>query len=169
MMAFRRTKFEFFPMRAAAFAALALASIVGVVAQDSVAVPTVQLPANAFLVESYEWHDADTPVRVRVRMPWGFIIDEDRGLRDDSYDAWEIGARGGAVVTPDEVRKGMQARDALRLFSVGRSLYIAPTGRGKRDSFGRPLGQLYLVDGAGRATRLRDWASANGHVRKQAK
>lgn len=165
----QRTAFEFYPVRAIAFAALALASIVGLFAQDSPPVPTVSLPANALLVERYEWHDADTPVRAVVRLPWGVLLDEPKGLRDDSYDAWEVGERGGADVTPEERLKGLKAVDALRVLSVGRSLYVAPSGRGKRDNFGRLLGSMYLVDGGGRAIRLRDWAVSNGHVRKTVK
>lgn len=115
-------------------------------------------------MERYEWHDADTPVRCVVRLPWGVLLDEPRGLRAADYDAWEIGSRGGADVTAEERAKGQEALEQLRLISVGRSLYAVPVGRGQRDSFGRPLARLYLVRGD-EVISLAEWARSRGHIR----
>lgn len=125
-------------------------------------------PAGAMLVESYEWHDADTPVQCRIRLPYGVILDEPRGVRAVDYDAWELGSRGGAGVTDEERAKGRRAVEELRRLSVGRSLYVMPVERGSRDSFGRPLGRLFLVR-PGEVIELADWARSNGHVRQQAR
>ena len=38
-------------------------------------------PPGACLVERYEWHDADTPVKCVLRLPWGVLLDEPRGIR----------------------------------------------------------------------------------------
>ena len=127
---------------------------------------SADLPSGALLVQSYEWHDADTPVGVVVRLPYGVLLDEPKGIRDSGYDAWEIGSRNGADVTDEERVKGRKALDAVRRLSIGRSLYLVPEGRGRRDSFGRLLGRLYLVGGDGAAIRLADWAREEGHVRK---
>lgn len=164
----RRRQFEMLPVRAIVFFVLAIASIAGLWAGDPIAAPTSTLPLNACLIESYEWHDADTPVRCLVRQYWGVRLYEVKGCRDEEYDAWEVGARGGANVTESEKEKGRKALADLRVLSVNRSLYIAPKGAGQRDDFGRLLGKLYLVGGDGKAIRLRDWAEANGHVRGKA-
>lgn len=122
------------------------------------------LPPGALLVESYEWHDADTPVQCRVRLPYGLILDEPRGLRASNYDAWEIGSRGGAGVTEAERDKGRKALDEIRRLSVGRSLYVIPEGRGDRDSFGRLLGRFVLWR-PGELIDLGQWAKDRGHTR----
>ena len=57
-------------------------------------------PANAMQVDPYRWHDADTAMGT-LRLPYGVSLDADRGIRALGYDAWEIGARGGANVTDD--------------------------------------------------------------------
>lgn len=127
-----------------------------------------RIPTGALLVESYEWHDADTPVQCRIRLPYGVILDEPRGLRAIDYDAWELGSRGGAGVTDEERAKGRFAVEELRRLNVGRSLYVAPVGRGARDSFGRPLGRFFLAR-PGEVIDLAEWARKNGHVRQQAR
>lgn len=121
-------------------------------------------PPGGLLIESYEWHDADTPVDCKVCLPYGVTLDEPRGLRASTYDAWEIGSRGGAEVTDAERVKGRKALDEIRRLSVGRSLYVIPEGRGKRDSFGRPLGRLVLWR-PGDTIDVGEWAKAHGHVR----
>ena len=124
-------------------------------------------PPGACLVERYEWHDADTPVKCVLRLPWGVLLDEPRGIRAVGYDAWEIGSRGGADVTDAERERGRKALDEIRVLSVGKSLYAVPTGRGTRDSFGRPLARLYLVRGS-QVVDLAEWCRENGHCRPNA-
>lgn len=129
---------------------------------------TYAQPPGACLVERYEWHDADTPVKCVLRLPWGVLLDEPRGIRAVGYDAWEVGSRGGANVTDAEREKGRKALEEIRVLSVGKSLYAVPTGRGARDSFGRPLARLYLVRG-NEVVDLAEWCRERGHCRPMAK
>jgi endonuclease YncB( thermonuclease family) len=126
-------------------------------------VMTVAQPPGALLVERYEWHDADTATRAVVRLPYGVSIEAT--IRADDYDAAEIGSRTGSDVSESEKASGKHAVEELRRLSVGRTLYVVPSHGGKRDSFGRLLGKLVLVDGGKRETWLREWAIANGYTR----
>jgi endonuclease YncB( thermonuclease family) len=121
-----------------------------------------QLP-GALLVERYEWHDADTATRAVVRLPYGVSIEAT--IRADDYDAAEIASRTGSDVSESEKATGKQAVEELRRLSIGRTLYVVPSHGGKRDSFGRLLGHLVLVDGGKRETWLREWAISNGYTR----
>ena len=124
---------------------------------------TLAQPPGALLVERHEWHDADTATRAAVRLPYGVLIEGT--IRADDYDAAETASRTGSDVTEQEKAIGKQAVEELRRMSVGRTLYVVPSQGGKRDSFGRLLGQLVLVDGGKRETWLRDWAVSSGYVR----
>lgn len=141
---------------------------VGVAIVLLLASATYAQPPGACLVERYEWHDADTPVRCVLRLPWGVLLDEPRGIRAVGYDAWEIGSRGGADVSDAERERGRKALDEIRVLSVGKSLYAVPTGRGTRDSFGRPLARLYLVRG-NEVVDLAEWCRERGHCRPEGK
>jgi len=120
-------------------------------------------PPGALQVERYEWHDADTATRAVVRLPYGVSIDAT--IRADDYDAAEVGSRTGSDVSESEKAIGKRAVEELRRLSVGRTLYVVPSKGGQRDSFGRLLGQLVLVDGGRRETWLREWAISNGFTR----
>jgi endonuclease YncB( thermonuclease family) len=124
---------------------------------------TLAQPPGALLVERYEWHDADTATRAVVRLPYGVLIEAT--IRADDYDAAEIGSRTGSDVSESEKAIGKQAVEELRRMSVGRTLYVVPSNGGRRDSFGRLLGRLVLVDGGKRETWLRDWAVSSGYTR----
>jgi endonuclease YncB( thermonuclease family) len=124
---------------------------------------TIAQPPGALLVERHEWHDADTATRAVVRLPYGVLVEGT--IRADDYDAAETASRTGSDVTEQEKAIGKQAVEELRRMSVGRTLYVVPSQGGKRDSFGRLLGQLVLVDGGKRETWLRDWAVSSGYVR----
>ncbi len=124
---------------------------------------TFAQPPGALLVERHEWHDADTATRAVVRLPYGVLIEGT--IRADDYDAAEIGSRTGSDVSESEKATGKQAVDELRRMSVGRTLYVVPSNGGRRDSFGRLLGRLVLVDGGRRETWLREWAISNGYTR----
>ncbi len=126
---------------------------------------TLAQPPGALMVERYEWHDADTATRAVVRLPYGVSIEGT--IRADDYDAAEIGSRTGSAVSEQEKAIGKQAVEELRRLSVGRTLYVVPSHGGRRDSFGRLLGRLVLVDGGKRETWLRDWAIANGYTRQK--
>lgn len=124
---------------------------------------TIAQPPGALLVERYEWHDADTAVDAVVRLPYGVAIEGT--IRANDYDAAEIGPRTGTDVSDDEKAIGNKAVHELRYRSNRKKLYLVPTDGGKRDSFGRLLGQLVLVDNVGRETWLREWAVSNGYTR----
>ena len=124
---------------------------------------TLAQPPGALQVERYEWHDADTATRAVVRLPFGVLVEGT--IRADDYDAAEIGSRTGSDVSEQEKAIGKQAVEELRRLSVGRTLYVVPSKGGQRDSFGRLLGQLVLVDGGRRETWLREWAVSNGYTR----
>lgn len=124
---------------------------------------TIAQPPGALQVERYEWHDADTATRAVVRLPYGVSIEAT--IRAEDYDAAEIASRTGSDVSEQEKAIGKQAVEELRRLSVGRTLYVVPSKGGQRDSFGRLLGQLVLVDGGKRETWLREWAIANGYTR----
>ena len=124
---------------------------------------TLAQPPGALPVERYEWHDADTATRAVVRLPYGVSIEAT--IRADDYDAAEVGSRTGSDVSEQEKTIGKQAVEELRRLSVGRTLYLVPSKGGQRDSFGRLLGQLVLVDGGKRETWLREWAVSNGYTR----
>ena len=141
---------------------------IGVAIVMLIASATCAQPPGACLVERYEWHDADTPVRCVLRLPWGVLLDEPRGIRAIGYDAWEIGSRGGADVTDAERERGRKALEEIRVLSVGKSLYAVPTGRGTRDSFGRPLARLYLVRGS-EVVDVAEWCRERGHCRPEGK
>ena len=126
---------------------------------------TLAQPPGALLVERYEWHDADTATRAVVRLPYGVLIEAT--IRADDYDAAEVGSRTGSAVSEQEKAIGKQAVEELRRMSVGRTLYVVPSNGGRRDNFGRLLGQFVLVDGGKRETWLRDWAIANGYTRQK--
>lgn len=121
-------------------------------------------PSMAVQVDPYRWHDADT-AQGTLRLPYGVSLDADRGIRALGYDAWEIGARGGANVTDAERQRGQAAVAELRALSAGRTLWAAPAGRGERDSFGRPLAAFWLRDDAGWID-VAQWARERGHVRR---
>jgi hypothetical protein len=133
----------------------------------SIAQADATLPSNALHVQSFTWHDADTAVDVVVKLPYGVLLEESRGIRDDGYDAWEVGSRGGIDVTAEEKARGREALSKIKDLSVGKSLYLVPSGRGKRDSFGRLLGSLWLIGSDGKAIKVSDWAKANGHARSK--
>jgi endonuclease YncB( thermonuclease family) len=124
---------------------------------------TIAQPPGALMVERYEWHDADTATRAVVRLPYGVLIEAT--IRADDYDAAEIGSRTGSDVSESEKATGKQAVEQLRRLSIGRTLYVVPSHGGKRDSFGRLLGQFVFVDGGKRETWLREWAISNGYTR----
>ncbi len=124
---------------------------------------TIAQPPGALIVERYEWHDADTATRAVVRLPYGVSIEGT--IRADDYDAAEIASRTGSDVSEQEKAIGKQAVEELRRLSVGRTLYVVPSHGGRRDSFGRLLGQFVLVDGGRRETWLRDWAVSSGYTR----
>ena len=140
----------------------------GVLSVLLIASATYAQPPGACLVERYEWHDADTPVKCVLRLPWGVLLDEPRGIRAIGYDAWEIGSRGGADVTDAERERGRKALEEIRVLSVGKSLYAVPTGRGTRDSFGRPLARLFLVRG-NEVVDVAEWCRERGHCRPEGK
>ena len=124
---------------------------------------TLAQPPGALMVERYEWHDADTATRAVVRLPFGVLVEGT--IRADDYDAAEVGSRTGSDVSESEKATGKQAVEELRRLSVGRTLYVVPSHGGRRDSFGRLLGQFVLVDGIRREMWLREWAIANGFTR----
>ena len=124
---------------------------------------TLAQPPGALQVERYEWHDADTATRAVVRLPYGVSIEAT--IRAEDYDAAEVGSRTGSDVSEQEKTIGKRAVEELRKLTVGRTLYVVPSKGGQRDSFGRLLGQLVLVDGGRRETWLREWAIANGFTR----
>ena len=124
---------------------------------------TLAQPPGGLLVERYEWHDADTATRAVVRLPFGVLVEGT--IRADDYDAAEIGSRTGSDVSESEKAIGKRAVEELRRLSVGRTLYVVPSKGGQRDSFGRLLGQLVLVDGGRRETWLREWAVSSGYTR----
>ena len=122
-------------------------------------------PAVALQIDPYEWHDADTVVNAVVRLPYGVLLEEDRGIRAIGYDAWEIGHRAGVVVTESERARGRAALAELRELSKGRTLWAEPEKRGSRDSFGRPLARFWLRDETGWID-VAQWARENGHTRR---
>jgi endonuclease YncB( thermonuclease family) len=124
---------------------------------------TLAQPPGGLLVERYEWHDADTATRAVVRLPFGVLVEGT--IRADDYDAAEVGSRTGSDVSEAEKAIGKRAVEELRRLSVGRTLYVVPSKGGQRDSFGRLLGQLVLVDGGRRETWLREWAVSSGYTR----
>jgi endonuclease YncB( thermonuclease family) len=126
---------------------------------------TLAQPPGALIIERHEWHDADTATRAVVRLPYGVLIEAT--IRADDYDAAEVGPRTGSAVSEQEKATGNQAVEELRRMSVGKTLYVVPSHGGRRDSFGRLLGRLVLVDGGKRETWLRDWAIANGYTRQK--
>ena len=101
--------------------------------------------------------------RAVVRLPYGVLIEAT--IRADDYDAAEIGSRTGSDVSESEKAIGKQAVEELRRLTVGRTLYVVPSHGGRRDSFGRLLGQFVLVDGSRRETWLREWAVSSGYTR----
>lgn len=122
-------------------------------------------PPAGSLPVSGRWHDADTLVDARVDLPYGLSLVERRGVRAIGYDAWEIGSRGGANVTPSERAKGQAALYAIRELTANRPLRIVPPAGDGRDSFGRLLGQLWVSLPNGEWVELSRWANDNGHVR----
>ena len=124
---------------------------------------TIAQPPGALVVERYEWHDADTATRAVVRLPYGVLIEAT--IRADDYDAAEVGSRTGTDVSESEKAIGKQAVEELRRLTVGRTLYVVPSHGGRRDNFGRLLGQFVLVDGSRRETWLREWAVSSGYTR----
>lgn len=141
-----------------------LLTLVGM-AETPPAVRYSPAPANAMQIDPYEWHDADTAVDAVVRLPYGVLLEEDRGIRAIGYDAWEIGHRAGAVVTEAERARGRAALAELRELSRGRTLWAEPEKRGSRDSFGRPLARFWLRDESGWID-VAQWARDRGHVRR---
>ena len=121
-------------------------------------------PAGSLSV-SGRWHDGDTLVDARVELPYGVTLVERRGVRALGYDAWEIGTRGGANVTPAERAKGQAALYAVRELTEGRPLRIVPPTGEQRDAFGRLLGVLWVQLPSGAWIELAKWAADNGHVR----
>lgn len=122
-------------------------------------------PPAGSLPVSGRWHDADTLVDARVDLPYGLSLVERRGVRAMGYDAWEVGTRGGANVTPAERAKGQAALFAIRQLTDGRPLRIVPPAGDGRDAFGRLLGVLWVQSPDGSWVELSKWANDNGHVR----
>jgi endonuclease YncB( thermonuclease family) len=122
-------------------------------------------PPEALPVERYRWHDADTAVGAVVRLPYGVLLEGT--IRAADYDAYEIGSRTGADVTPAERQIGMEARDALAKLTEGGALYVVPVPPGTRDSFGRLLGRFFVRRPNGEVVDVRQWAMNRGYVRHQ--
>lgn len=118
-------------------------------------------------------HDGDT-VLATVRLPWGISLGPE-AVRASNYDAWEVTkARRSVEVTDDEIAKGKAAREFLAALvgfaangqrGVG-DLYLTPNAGGKRDVYGRVLGEFWLRRPDGEWVDIAEEMKRRGHVRR---
>lgn len=122
-------------------------------------------PCGSIRFSAARWHDADTPVDVRLHLPLGVVLEERGGLRIDNADAWEVGNRPGQTIADVERDKGRRAVLHLRdTFDEGAGwIELNKVGR---DKYGRPLGRVWLRrESDGRWIDVGEWLRANGHDR----
>jgi len=109
--------------------------------------------------------DGDT-AESTILLPWGSGL-IDRITRFLDYDAWETRKRRGEqVITDEEIKKGLIAKQALTdLYSKAK---YASVERGPRDfdDFGRVLARLFVVGYDGIEIEVSNYMIKNGHDRR---
>jgi endonuclease YncB( thermonuclease family) len=132
------------------------------VAGDPLA-PTCAKPVRVDLL-----HDGDTITRGSIDLGWGRRLSigpgqEAAGIRAFGYDAWEITKTRRTVdVTPEEIAKGIAARDDLAALLKTGWLYAEDSGG--RDPYGRLSAVLWVKQG-GQWIYLAKWMDDRGHLR----
>jgi len=130
----------------------------------------VSLPAMAddrgrFPLVVVEIHDGDS-VLAAVRLPWRVTLGPEM-IRAADYDAWEITkARRTVEVTDDEIKAGKAAREFLASLVESGELHVTPQAGGKRDVYGRLLGEFWLRKKGGEWVSVAEEMRRLGHVRK---
>ncbi len=120
-----------------------------------------------FPVDVKEIHDGDT-ILATVRLPWRVSLGPE-AIRAADYDAWEVSrARRTVEVTDDEIAAGKKAREFLVSLVAGGELHITPQAGGKRDVYGRLLGELWLRKRGGEWISVAEEMKRGGHVRRSA-
>ncbi len=121
--------------------------------------------ANEYEVLVERAIDVDT-VYGTVLFDWGVAW---RGRIRSNFDGWESnGIRFGlANTSPEEIRKGKVATEALRGLLRGSKLYITPpAGKSRIGLYGRPGGSWRVVTEAGKSIQVKQWMKVRGHLRK---
>lgn len=141
------------------------------------AMRTPQAPENPRPLIVHDIHDGDT---LTATIALGFGIQLVKvNIRAWGYDAWEITkTRRTVKVTPEEIRKGAFARDALKLLWSNAGLWAEETGI--RDPYGRVSCKLWSKWVNSKAVgkeknedeqtssewlSVADWMKSMGHVR----
>jgi endonuclease YncB( thermonuclease family) len=120
-----------------------------------------------FPLEVKEIHDGDTVLAI-VRLPWRVSIGPE-SIRAANYDAWEISrARRAVEVTDDEIKAGKAAREFLTTLVASGEIYVTPQAGGKRDVYGRLLGEFWLRKPGGEWIDVAAEMKRGGHVRRSA-
>lgn len=108
--------------------------------------------------------DGDT-VNARILLPWKVSLGPE-SIRASNYDAYESRRNRKTVgpITDGEIASGKAAAKALEELLTNSRVFVVPDGNGKRDAYGRILGELWLkrdnewVD-------VSAWMKEHGHVR----
>ena len=106
--------------------------------------------------------DGDTIV-VDVLLPWSVVLN-DRSVRMQGYDAWEISKKRKTVrVTDAEIERGKAAREALvQILSAAEAVYLTPSDR--HDPYGRLTAYVSLLYD-GQLIEVSEWMREHGHTR----
>ncbi len=119
---------------------------------------------NRYELTEIKTHDGDT-ITARIALGWKVTLGPE-SIRASNYDAYESSRTRKTVgpITDGELAKGKAAAKALEELLAGSRVYVVTDGNGKRDAYGRILGELWLkrddewVD-------VSAWMKEHGHVR----
>lgn len=93
---------------------------------------------------------------------------EEMIVRLSNADTWEsrkVRRKGDkTVITTTEIDKGKKAREAVLDLIKLKRVWLE-TGKDHRDSFGRELGRIYVIEESGMEIDLGEWLTKNGHTR----
>lgn len=119
---------------------------------------------NRYELTEIKTHDGDT-ITARIALGWKVTLGPE-SIRASNYDAYESSRTRKTVgpITDGELAKGKAAAKELGELLAVSKVFVVPDGNGKRDAYGRILGELWLkrdnewVD-------VSAWMKQHGHVR----
>lgn len=133
------------------------------------ALALAQPAPNHYRIDALRIHDGDTITLATVHLDFGVAL-TDQSIRLAGFDAPEVSRiRRTVEVTPEEIQRGIAARDALRglLAAYPGSIYLRPVDGG-RGVYGRLVGYLIVYPPGGPPIQVAEWMRARGFDREGA-
>lgn len=104
-----------------------------------------KINTNIYPITSRNIHDADTFKKTDISIKEFNIVLVDQDIRCSDFDACEVSrVRKTVDITDLELKIGKQAAEYVNNLSKNYQFYIVTDG--KKDVYGRMLGQIYLGD-----------------------